>query len=63
MTDLHVINEGSIFLLTAHSAKGADWIDENLPDDVTLWGNSVVVEHRYIEDIVRGALADGLEIS
>lgn len=60
--DLTVQNEGSIFLLRGVSNSGEDWIAENIPDDATTWGDAIVVEHRYIQDIIDGARAAGLTV-
>lgn len=60
MRDLIVRNEGSIFLLTAITKAGENWIAEHIPADATTFGKAIVVEHRYIADIVNGAQADGL---
>lgn len=60
--DLHVANHGSIFLLKATSKAGKAWIDDNIPDDAMWFGGAVVVEHRYISDIVNGAQSDGLTV-
>lgn len=65
MTDMQVENHGSIFLLRGISEAGKDWINEHLPMDVdttTTWFQAVVVEHRFIEAIVMGAIADGLTV-
>lgn len=62
MSDLIVNNHGSIFLLSPVTEAGEAWIDEHIPQDAMTWGGAVVVEHRYIEAIVAGALADGLEV-
>jgi hypothetical protein len=62
MVDLSVTNHGSIYLLTPTSTRGGDWINEHIPEDATTWGISIVVEHRYIADIVEGAIADGLSV-
>lgn len=63
MTDLTVDNHGSIFILTPVSDAGREWIGEHIPDDAMTWGpEGIVVEHRYIGDIVAGAQADGLEV-
>jgi hypothetical protein len=35
---------------------------EHLPENRTTFGSAVVVEHRYIADIVGGIRADGLEV-
>jgi hypothetical protein len=60
--DLTVRNEGSIFLLRATSDAGHEWISEHIPEDAQTFCGSIVVEHRYIENIVAGAMADGLAV-
>jgi hypothetical protein len=60
--DFTVQNEGSIFLLRPHTQSANDWIGEHIPDDAQFFGNAVVVEHRYIADIVAGIQSDGLEV-
>jgi hypothetical protein len=58
--DIEVTGSGSIFLLDWLTQAGKEWMQENLPSDVILFGDSVVVEHRYISDIVKGMTNDGL---
>lgn len=60
--DAEVQNEGSIFLLRPLSENAKQWVNEHLPEDRQTFGNAVVVEHRYIEDIVAGMQADGLTV-
>jgi hypothetical protein len=60
MADLVVENHGSIFLLDPVTDLGRDWIAAHIPADATCFGGAVVVEHRYIRDIVVGAVTDGL---
>ena len=60
--DFIVENHGTIFLLQPLSPAANSWIEENLPEDRLTFGGAVVVEHRYIADIVRGAQIDGLVI-
>ena len=60
--DFIVECHGSIFLLRPLTLAASSWIEENLPQDRMTFGVAVIVEHRYIADIVRAALADGLEI-
>lgn len=62
MADLSIQNEGSIFLLRAHTDAGNAWIEQHIPDDAQSFGGAIVVEHRYIADIVAGAIDDGLEV-
>jgi len=60
--DLFVHGEGSIYLLRPTSRRGQRWIDEHISDDRQEWAGAIVVEHRFIGDIVRGAIADGLRV-
>jgi hypothetical protein len=60
--DLLVHGEGSIYLLRATSKRGQIWIAERISDDSQEWAGAIVVEHRYIGEIVRGALTDGLQV-
>jgi len=63
MSDLSVENHGSILILTPHTDEGKGWIARNIGDDALSWGtNGIVVEHRYIGDIVAGAQSDGLSV-
>lgn len=63
MVDLQVQNHGSIFILQAISNEGKQWVAEHIPADAQTWGvDGIVVEHRYIEAIVAGAINDGLEV-
>lgn len=63
MADFTVQNHGSIFILTPHTPEAEAWVEEHIPDDAQLWGNGIVVEHRFIDNIVEGARADGLEVN
>jgi hypothetical protein len=62
--DLHVVDQGTIFLLEIITEAGAHWVAENIDASEGVWTlrNSIVVEHRYIHDIVEGAIADGLKV-
>jgi hypothetical protein len=61
-SDLLVENHGSSFLLDAVTDIGRDRIAEDIPEDAQVWGDAIVVEHRFIRDIVVGAVADGLRV-
>ena len=60
--DATIQNEGSIFLIHAHTPAANNWIAQHIPEDAQYFGSALVVEHRYIEDIVNGMLADGLAL-
>ena len=61
-TDLLVHGHGSVYLLRPTSRRGRRWVDVRIAADRTEWAGALVVEHRYIGEIVRGALADGLQV-
>lgn len=61
MTDIRVQNEGSVVILHGESERGRDWLDENLDEGMT-WGGGHVVEPRFVEPILDGAMTDGLEV-
>jgi hypothetical protein len=62
--DFRVENHFTIFLLTPLTPAAQFWVQEHLPDEQNRFefAGSIVVEHRYIADIVRGAIADGLVV-
>ena len=62
MADLQVEDHGTIFLLSADSPAGQEWIDNNIDSDAQTLGKKIVVGHRYINDIIDGLTADGLSL-
>jgi hypothetical protein len=60
--DFFVQNEGSIFLLHPFTYAAQEWITENISPDRIMFGDAVVVEHRFILNLIEGILADGLEV-
>jgi hypothetical protein len=64
MADLRIRDEGSIFLLSSHSAEGDEWIAQSIPEDAMRMGlHQIVVEHRFVQAIIQGAVDDGLDVS
>lgn len=63
IADFSVQNEFTIYLLHPHTDAAREWLKENiLGHEQQYFGNSLVVEHRYIADIVAGIQADGLDV-
>jgi len=62
MADLLVENHGSIFLLDAATDLGRDWIAAHIAENAMRFCGAVVVEHRFIREIVAGAIRDGLRV-
>jgi hypothetical protein len=62
--DILVENHGSILLLRTLTVAAREWVNEHIREDngyQPYWPN-VVVESRYVADIIIGAQADGLEV-
>lgn len=61
MCDLQFHNCGFAVSCAPMTEAGYDWLAENIGrDEVTEFGGAIMIEHRYLEDIVLGARADGL---
>ena len=62
--DFVVENHGSIFLLRPLTPSATSWIEEHIGQDNGFqhYFPTVVVEHRYIADIVEGIQSDGLAV-
>ena len=62
MADFILSGGGSVYILTPQTDAARDWIEEHIPDDAQWFGHGVAVEHRYVDAIVTGIIADGLEV-
>lgn len=60
--DITVFNAGSIIILSGATPAGRDWLAEHMPADCQRWGTGYAVEPRYVQDILDGAMADGLVV-
>ncbi|SRR6266404_1902414 len=62
--DFLIENHGSIFLLKPQTDSATSWIEEHIGEDngYQPYYPTVVVEHRYIADIVAGIQGDGLAV-
>ncbi len=58
-------NHGSIFLLRPLTPSATTWLEEHIGQDNGFQPHwpTVVVEHRYIADIVHGIQNDGLVVA
>jgi hypothetical protein len=59
---IEVQNEGTIVLLRPLDMEAEEWFDENLDPDRQSFGKAIVVEPRYVADILEGFKTDGGEI-
>jgi len=63
MADFKWFNDGSIVVLTPQSDEAEAWLDDNVMTPETMrWGRGIVVELRYINDLITGITADGFTV-
>lgn len=60
--DFTVVNHFTLYTLTPHTPAARRWVKRHLPPEITVFGNSIAVEHRYIGDIMNGIRDDGLSV-
>jgi len=63
--DFTVENHGSIFLLQPQNKQAIDWVEEHIgPENgYQPYFPTIVVEHRFIANIVEGIQSNGLVVS
>ena len=61
-TDFLIRDEGSIYLLYSLSPDADSWINQNITEEAQWFGSGLVIGHRYIESILDGIAAGGLEV-
>jgi hypothetical protein len=61
--DINVTNHGTIYLMHAKTPAAHRWLREHTAAESQWLGDSLVVEHRFIADIVEGAREDGLRVA
>ena len=63
MADFTLSGGGTVYILTPLTEAARQWVAEHIPDDAMRWGaDGVAIEHRYVDAIVTGIIADGLEV-
>ena len=63
MTDFHVTNHGSVFLIKPMNDAAQEHFDDHIGPDSQWFGGQLVVEHRYIIDLVAQLQDEGFEVS
>ena len=60
-SDFLLANHGSLYDLNALTAGASQWVDDHLPVDALRWGPvGIIIEPRYVGDIMQGIVDDGL---
>ena len=63
MTDIEVTGGGTLYRLEPKTDLARAWVEEHVSQEgfQPEWP-MVMVEHRYIDEIIQGMQADGLEV-
>lgn len=62
LNDVIVWNHGSVVLIRPVTDAAEQWIDEHVQDDAQWFGPALVVEPRYVDDLIAGMREAGLEV-
>ena len=66
-SDFRVQDEGTLVVLHPQNDHARSWIDDHLyaPDggEPAWWGGGVVIEHRFVNDVLQGLLEEGYILS
>jgi len=63
--DFTVQNDGSICVLYPHTPAAKAWVDKNLivnSEEMESWGGGIVIEPRYLPNIINDIRQSGLEV-
>ncbi len=61
--DISIENHGTIFLFRLNTPAAAEWVSENVQSDAQFFGDALVVEHRYAQDLAAGMSEAGLVLA
>jgi len=61
--DVHVVNHHSIVLFHLNTPEASAWVEANVTGEAQFFGAALVVEPRYVADLIAGMHEDGLEVA
>jgi hypothetical protein len=59
---VHVVNHHSIVLFHLNTPVASAWVEEHVSDEAQFFGMALVVEPRYVADLIHGMHEAGLEV-
>jgi len=60
--DVHIVDHRSIVLFHLNTTEASAWVEENLSNEAQFFGTALVVEPRYVADLIAGMRETGLEV-
>jgi len=61
--DVHVVNHHSIVLFHLNTLEASAWVDENVTGEAQFFATALVVEPRYVANLIARMREDGLEVA
>jgi len=61
--DVQIVNHHSIVLFHLNTPEASQWVEENVSSEAQFFGTALVVEPRYVADLIAGMRRDGLEVA
>jgi hypothetical protein len=62
MADFTVENHGTLFIIQPMNTAAMEHLRANVDEEAQWWAGGLVVEHRYIENLVAALRAAGWEV-
>ncbi len=61
-TDIWVVPQGTLALVRPLTQRASEWIRDHV-DDCRWFGPALLLEHRYIADLLSRMIEDGLHVT
>jgi hypothetical protein len=61
--DISIENHGTVFLFRMNTPAAVEWVSHNVQSDARFFGDALVVEHRYAQDLATGMSKAGLVLA
>ena len=61
--DIEIEDHGGLAIVQPLTAAALEWIADHTTEETTWLGGGLVVEHEYLDALVDGMEADGLEVA
>src|SRR5215831_9029951 len=60
--DVHVVNHHTIVLFQLNTPEASAWVEENVCGEAQFFGTALVVEPRYVANLIAGMRESRLEV-
>ena len=60
--DVEVTGAGTVYAMNPLTEAAQRWLEDNIGSDAVYLHGALMVEWRYLEEIIDGMLDDGLEV-